>query len=578
MDTSELAECAERLFAADDQTTVLGVYAFAAGEMLVLTEEPAEYTPPSMGDLFLVKLVVGPGNPGPPDAPSTSPGIGMEIWLPPKEVWDGRIHNVGGLGGYDGGEHTAVDKVGWFYAAIPAGLEGTVSGSTDSGHSLSQSLAWGMNPDGSLATPLWIDLAHRAHHELAVKTKALATAFYGKAPSHCYYEGASTGGRHGYRLAQQYPDDYDGIIALLPTVNFHEWILSGLHRQIVVERDLGGVPLTEEQMDLVSDAAIHAGDVVGGEHLGYVFDNEACHYDPSTDPAVLRSEDGGTGESPHAVSKAQAEAVNKMWYGPTPDGSVPDPAVDNGAGTELGDRLWYGLARGTSLYIAYFTKHDARMRELLRGAAAEGNGPSADHAALVLGDPTIAGPSFENATGNGQAKWRDLTYEQVADLFHRAREMDADFGHIASNDPDLSAFKARGGRFLSWHGWNDESIPVQSTMRYHERVVEAMGGLDAVNEFFKLYVFPGAGHMSPHGTSNEDANPPIPGFGQFYGLMVDWVENGVEPGVIEVTSPLPEADPLTHRIPPHPARAVYVVGNPRVPSSFTTASPTVTGT
>ena len=81
-------------------------------------------------------------------------------------------------------------------------------------------------------------------------------------------------------------------------------------------------------MDLVSNAAIAAGDLVGGEHLGYIFDNEACHYDPTTDPDVLGVSDGGTNTSPHCVTKAQANAINKFWYGATADGSVPDPRVD----------------------------------------------------------------------------------------------------------------------------------------------------------------------------------------------------------------------------------------------------------
>jgi hypothetical protein len=567
VDPTSLQECAETLFAPDELTTVVLVTAFKAGDPLVLSEPATDFTPAAPADLFLVKLIVGPGNPGPPDAPSTSPGIGIEVWLPPKETWNGRVHNIGGLGGYDGGAHSSPSQVGWFYAALTAGGEGAVSASTDSGHAATNA-AWAMNPDGSPATQLWVDFSHRAMHEVAVKTKALATAYYGSAPRKCYYEGASTGGRHGYQLAQRYPADYDGIIANLPTVNFSEWALAGLYRALVVQRDLGGVALTEEQMDLVSNAAIAAGDVVGGEHLGYIFDNDACHYDPTQDPAVLCVSDGGTNTSPHCVTKAQAHAINKLWYGVTADGSVPDPEEENGTCVPLGDRRWYGLARGTSLYIAYFTKRDPRLRDILRAASATGNLPGAEHAALVLGDPAIAGPGFENASGNGKARWQQMSYAQLAEAFTGAAAMEPVFADIASNDPDLSSFKERGGKFLSWHGWNDESIPVQTTMRYFDRVVDTMGGLEAVQSFFKLYLLPGGGHMSPHGTSNENANPPVFAPGQFYGLMVDWVENGVEPGRVEISSPLPEPAPITQPVYPYPEKAVYVSGDPRVATSY----------
>ena len=146
--------------------------------------------------------------------------------------------------------------------------------------------------------------------------------------------------------------------------------------------------------------------------------------------------------------------------------------------------------------------------------------------------------------------------------------MEAVFAHIASNNPDLSAFKRRGGKFLSWHGWNDESIPVQTSMRYYDSVVEKMNGLENVQSFFKLYLVPGGGHMSPHGTSNEDANPPIFGPGQFYGLLVDWVENGVEPGRVEITSPAHTPNPITQPVFPYPQKAVYVGGDPRISSSY----------
>jgi hypothetical protein len=239
-----------------------------------------------------------------------------------------------------------------------------------------------------------------------------------------------------------------------------------------------------------------------------------------------------------------------MWYGPTLDGSVPDPSVDNGVNVELSRRRWWGFTRGTSLYVAYFSKHDPRMREILRDNAAAGNSPGADVAALVMQDARIAGPSFENESGNGEARWRDLSYEDLDALYDRVAAMRADFADVASDEPDLSAFEAAGGKLLSWHGWNDEALPAQATMHYYDRVVERMGGLARVQQFFKLYVVPGGGHMSPQGTSNEDANPPIFAPGQFFRLLKDWVEHGFEPDRVEISSPRAEPAPITQPIYP----------------------------
>lgn len=73
--------------------------------------------------------------------------------------------------------------------------------------------------------------------------------------------------------------------------------------------------------------------------------------------------------------------------------------------------------------------------------------------------------------------------------------------------------------------------------------------------------------MSPHGTSNPDANPPIPAPGQFYQLMVDWVENGVEPGRVELESPSPIGR-IHQPIYPYPQKATYLGGDPRATASY----------
>jgi hypothetical protein len=574
---AKLLTCDDSLKAAfkpDALTKVVLVKPFKKGDMLVVSEPVTPMlTGKAASDLCLVKLIVGPGNPGPAGAPSTSEGIGIEVWLPTRENWNGRLHNIGGHGGYDGGLQGSPALVDWPYAAATAGTEGAVSASTDSGH-IPKDGSWAMNPDGTPNRQSWTDFAHRAMHEMAVKTKALTLAYYGQLPKYSYYEGASTGGRHGYKLAQQYPDDYDGIIANLPTIYFNRWATNNFYRALVVERDLGGVPLTEEQQDLVSNAAIHACDTVGGEHLGYIMDNAACHYDPTLDKQVLCKSDGGSNTTPACVSQVQAAVVNKWWYGITTDGSVPSPAVDNGVGLALdGKHRWYGAMRGTSLYLAYFTKLSQQMMKLLGNGSASGKSAAAssnaDMIALELQNPTLAGTSFKNASGDGQDLWKGMTYAQVANALDRGIALDPVFSGVASDNPDLSAFKAHGGKFLSWHGWNDESIPVQQSMHYYDAVVDKMGGLANVQSFFKLYLVPGGGHTSPQGTSNLDANPPAVAGGQFYKLMVDWVEKGIEPGRVEIQSPKATPVMISQPICPYPQKATYVGGDPKISASFT---------
>src|SRR3954452_4039531 len=69
-------------FHPDSLTTVLLVKAYKKGETLALSGTPATPAPPvAANDVCMVKLLVGPGHSGPAGAPSTSPGIGIEIWV-----------------------------------------------------------------------------------------------------------------------------------------------------------------------------------------------------------------------------------------------------------------------------------------------------------------------------------------------------------------------------------------------------------------------------------------------------------------------------------------------------------------
>jgi hypothetical protein len=561
-------------FSPDANTTVVAVKSFKKGDALLLSGTATAQTPKAANDVCMVKLNVGPGNPGPAGAPSTSTGIGIEIWLPAKANWNNRVHAVGGGGWMGGAAGSAVAIASFPGLWDPAGIaggEGAVSSLTDTGHTIGFDGSFAMNPDGTINKTLMTDFASRAIHEQAVKTKALATAYYGSAPKYMYWEGGSTGGRQGLNLAQNNPADYDGIIANYPSNNFTRFITAELYPQIVFQRDLGGTPLTTAQQDLVSNAAIAACDVVGGKHLGYILDPSACTYDPTTDSAVLCMADGGSNATAACVSKTQATAVNKIWYGMTSDGSVPSPATDNGwalAATSTlpgsGIQRWFGQTRGTSLYAAMFSFNGVN-------GLASPNGPfpiASDLVALELQNPTLAEPNFKNATGNGQSLWKSLSYAQLANAFDRGVALQGQFGNVNTDNPDLSAFKNRGGKMLAWHGLADELIMPQNSVNYYNRVAAQMGGLTSVQNFYRLYLVPGLGHGTPNGTSNPAAAPPSFTPTQMYGLLTNWVENGVAPDQVTLQS---SAGGVTNSRPVcvYPKKATYTSGDPKTAASYT---------
>jgi len=517
-------------FKPDANTQVVLVKSFKAGDALTLNASVPTGTPTAAKDVCLVKLMVGPGNSGPADAPSTSLGIGIEVWLPTAANWNQRVHALGG-GGWQGGPAGSASAIASTAAAAVAGAEGAVSSTTDTGHAIAGVGSFAMSPDGTINQTLWTDFAQRGIHEQALKTKALAQAYYGTAPKHAYWDGGSTGGRQGLNLAQNHPDDFDGIVALFPAIHWSRFITAELYPQIVFQRDLAGVPLTRAQQDLASNAAIAACDVVGGQHLGYIVNPAACSYDPSTDASVLCTAAGGTNATSACLSQSQAGALNKIWYGMTSDGSVPNPAVDNGwaaasaATLPAGTQRWFGLTRGTSLYAAFYAAFGVNGLASPDGAFSI----ASDQVALELQNSTLADPTFTNATGNGQSLWKTLSYTQLSNAFDRGLALQAQFGGINTENPDLSAFKSRGGKLLTWHGLADELIMPQGTVNYYQRVAAQTGGMAAAQDFYRLYLVPGLGHGSPNGTSNAAAVVPNFGATQVYDLLTQWVEHGVAP-------------------------------------------------
>ena len=94
-------------------------------------------------------------------------------------------------------------------------------------------------------------------------------------------------------------------------------------------------------------------------------------------------------------------------------------------------------------------------------------------------------------------------------------------------------------------------------MNYYERVASSMGGRESLQSFYKLYFVPGMGHGPNNGMSNPDANPPLPSTGQIFRLMTDWVENGIEPEGVVVTSSSDASPAKSQPICPYPKKATY---------------------
>ena len=172
-------------------------------------------------------------------------------------------------------------------------------------------------------------------------------------------------------------------------------------------------------------------------------------------------------------------------------------------------------------------------------------------------------------TGNGADRWKSLTYPQLANAWDRGVALQGAFANINTDSADLSAFRDRKGKLISYHGLADTLIPPQGTINYYSRVAAQMGGVAATQGFYRLYLVPGMGHGFSNGTTNPAANPPLPTNAQLYLALTLWVEGGNSPERIDVSAPATGTSPASSRpLCLYPAKATLTGGDPRLAASY----------
>jgi len=116
-------------------------------------------------------------------------------------------------------------------------------------------------------------------------------------------------------------------------------------------------------------------------------------------------------------------------------------------------------------------------------------------------------------------------------------------------NPDLSAFKARGGKAIVYQGWQDPVVNAVDTIAFYERVRARQGSQQEVDRFFRLFMVPGMGHCSGGpGATNFDA----------VAALDSWVEKGVAPDRITASRIVDGATVRTRPLCSYPQKAVYV--------------------
>ena len=432
----------------------------------------------------------------------------IHIWvgLPTSDKWNGRWQSVGG-GGYVGSNTPPTDAV----------MGGYAGATTDTGHTGGRpdlpvpilDGSFGMLSPGVPNIPQQVDFAWRSEHLMAVVGKQLVRAYYGKPARHSYWNGCSTGGRQGLRMAQDFPDDYDGILAGAPAIHWDRFQAGQIWYQLVQFRDNGGPigggnPATlNAKQTLATSKAIAACDALDGVIDGVLTDPRQCDYQASTDATITNA--ACTAADPTCLTPTEASAIDKMWIGPVacanPDRNgaceVPDSAA-RFLPPRANLRLWYPNERGTSL---------AGLGGALPFPIA-----TEQPRFWVYFDPAW--------------DWHTLDYDNYPQFF---RDSVARVGPLmASDNPDLRRFRAHGGKLVMWHGFADQLIVPQGTIDYYDAVVRRSGGYARTQQFARLFMAPGVAHCA------GGAGPQPQGL---FDAVVNWVERGETPERILATRP-----------------------------------------
>jgi hypothetical protein len=265
----------------------------------------------------------------------------------------------------------------------------------------------------------------------------------------------------------------------------------------VTNRDAQGHQiLTIDKLPFLHDAVVAACGRDGQN------DPRACTFDPGS----LACPPGAGGR--RCLTAAEVDTIRKLYSGPVDRSGRHLYPGGEPLGSELFWQGWIATAPGTS-----------RASEALADSYLK-------YMAFAKSPP----PAYSLADFQ-------FTLEGFEDLQRVGRIYNA-------VNADLSAFRDRGGKLLMLHGWADPAIPPTGTIDYYAAVQDRMGGLEAVQTFARLFMFPGVPRCTAGRTcSSWDLIAPL----------VSWVEEGTRPDTIVFVQATDGTSTRTRSLLPYPA-------------------------
>lgn len=277
----------------------------------------------------LCRIAVQYTHPGQNDTVNTYIGLPLD-----GANWNSRFVMNGGGGWVAGSSDVVLEPVS----------NGFSSSSTDGSHDNNLQVSeWGLISPGHVNLPALEDFASVALEEAAKLGKSATAMYYGTEPVYSYWNGCSTGGRQGHMAAQRFPEEFDGIVAGCPAINWDRFLLYevwpvlmanllGLFdadHPLAISRDL--IKSLDVRppaciLQAFTDAAIATCDELDGVKDGIISLPGQCLFDATSivGQAVSCTAPNETIE----ITEKMAELVNLIW---------------DGASSVDGQFEWYGM-------------------------------------------------------------------------------------------------------------------------------------------------------------------------------------------------------------------------------------------
>jgi pimeloyl-ACP methyl ester carboxylesterase len=390
--------------------------------------------------------------------PTADSDIRFELWIPLGSAWNGKFQQVGN-GGFAG----TIPSRAMAYALA----SGFAVAGTDDGHQSADmtDASWALDHDEKVEDYGW-----RAISETTLASQRILKRFKSSAPTKSYFIGCSDGGREALMMAQRFPTYFDGIVAGAPAYAMSRLLTGGAVRNAELTAAAGH--LSSMKLLLLQNFVLKT----CGNGARYLQDPRRCQ----PDLAALRC---AGSENDSCLTDAQLVTVRAIYQ--------------ERRGPAKGERL-YGVLPGAEAVTGSW---DTWLTGADDGRQPAGVGFTRNYLANMVMHDAHVDPA-------------KVTDEDIARAeLHYAPLMDA-------ADPDLSAFKARGGKLIHYHGWNDPGIPPGYSLEYRARVVAAMGTVD---DFYRLYMVPGMLHC---------AGGDAPTFVDWQAAIEAWVEKGTPPSAL----------------------------------------------